>query len=138
MPGFVVLDAEAVSVLAWPRERSVAARRAQAVLAEAARRNALVRIPSAVLAEAYRGGRRDAGVDRVVGGGTRVLPLDHGAARLAGRLLGRDGLDSCHAVDATVIATAIRLGGAVVMTGDADDLRSLARDNPNVAIAPLG
>jgi predicted nucleic acid-binding protein len=137
MPGFVVLDAEAVSVLAWPRERAVAARRAQAVLAEAARRNALVRIPTAVLTETYRGTRRDAGIDRILGHGNRVVPLDHRTARLAGQLLGRDGLDSCHAVDATVVATAVRLGGAVVVTSDPQDLRSLARQHPNVAIQPL-
>jgi len=137
MPGFVVLDAEAVSVLAWPRERAVAARRAQAVLAEAARRNALVRIPTAVLTETYRGSRRDAGVDRIVGRGNRLVPLDHRTARLAGQLLGRDGLDSCHAVDAAVVATAVRLGGAVVVTSDPQDLRSLARQHPNVAIQPL-
>lgn len=138
MPGFVVLDAEAVSVLAWPRERAVAARRAQAVLAEAARRNALVRIPTSVLTETYRGSARDAGVDRIAGRGNRVAPLDHRTARLAGGLMGRDKLDSCHAVDAAVVATAIRLGGAVVLTGDAGDLRSLARDHPNVAIQALG
>lgn len=137
MPGFVVLDAEAVSVLAAPRERAVSARRAQAVLTEAARRNALVRIPSAVLIETYRGSRRDAGIDRIVGHGNRVVTLDYQASRLAGQLLGRDGLDSCHSVDATVVATAIRLGGAVILTGDPQDMRSLARQHPNVAIQPL-
>jgi len=134
---FVVLDSEAVSALAAPGERAVAARRAQAVLAEAARRNTLVRIPAAVLTEAYRGSRRDAGVDRVVGRGNRVIQLDHRTARVAGGLLGRDHLDSCHAVDASVVATAIRLGGGVVVTGDPDDLRSLARDHRNVVIQPL-
>ena len=135
---FVVLDSEAVSALAAPRERAVAARRAQAVLAEAARRSALVRIPAAVLTEVYRGSGRDAGVDRVVGRANRVIELDHQTARLAGGLLGRDGLDSCHAVDAAVVATGIRLGGAIVVTGDPDDLRSLARRHPNVVVTPLG
>jgi hypothetical protein len=32
----------------------------------------------------------------------------------------------------------VRLGGAVVVTGDPTDLRSLARDHRNVAIVPLG
>ena len=137
MPTFVVLDSEAVSALAAPRERAVAARRAQAVLSEAARRNGLVRIPSAVLTEVYRGSRRDAGVDRVVGRGNRVVALDHRIARLAGALLGRDDLDSCHAVDASVIATAINLGGAVVVTGDTRDLEFLARDHHNVIVHAL-
>jgi predicted nucleic acid-binding protein len=137
MPAFVLFDSEAVSALAAPRERAVAARRAQAVLTEAARRNALVRIPAAVLTEVYRGSRRDARVDRVIGRGNRVVQLDHRTARVAGSLLGRDDLDSCHAVDASVIATAIRLGGAVVVTVDPDDLRSLARAHRNVVIHPL-
>jgi predicted nucleic acid-binding protein len=134
---FVVLDSEAVSALASARERSVAARRAQAVLDEAARRNALVRIPAAVLMEVYRGSARDVRIYRVVGRGNRVVDLDHRTARVAGALLGRDDLDSSHAVDASVIATAVRLGGAVVATGDPEDLRSLARDHRNVAIVPL-
>jgi hypothetical protein len=137
LPTFVVLDSEAVSALAAPRERAVAARRAQAVLSEAARRSGLVRIPSAVLTEVYRGSSRDAGVDRVVGRGNRVVPLDHRIAGLAGALLGRDDLDSCHAVDASVIATAINLGGAVVVSGDARDLESLARDHHNVIVHAL-
>ena len=73
MASYVVLDSEAVSVLAFPRERGVSARRAHAILIEAERRNALVRIPAAVLAEVYRGSppavninreslRRDSGV----------------------------------------------------------------------------
>jgi hypothetical protein len=137
LPAFVVLDSEAVSALAAPRERAAAARRAHAVLTEAARRNALVRIPSPVLAEVYRGSKRDAGVDRIVGRGNRIVPLDHRIARTAGALLGRDHLDSCHVVDASVVATAVRLGGAVVLTGDADDLESLARDHRNVVVQPL-
>lgn len=137
MATLVVLDSEAVSALAAPRERAVAARRAQAVLAEALRRNALVRIPAAVLSEVYRGSRRDAGVDRIVGRGNRVIQLDHRSARAAGGLLGRDDLDSCHVVDASVVATAIRLGGGVIVTGDPDDLRSLARDHHSVAVQAL-
>lgn len=137
MAAFLVLDAEALSALANPRERAVGARRAQALLVEAARRNALVRIPSAVLSEVYRGSRRDAAVDRIVGRANRVVALDHRTARIAGSLLGRDDLDSCHAVDASVVATAIRLGGAVVATGDPDDLASLARNHRNVIIHPL-
>jgi len=40
-------------------------------------------------------------------------------------------------VDASVVATAIRLGGAVIATGDPNDLASLARDHRNVMIQPL-
>jgi hypothetical protein len=35
------------------------------------------------------------------------------------------------------IATAIRLGGGIVATGDPDDLRSLARDHGNVKVQLL-
>jgi PIN domain-containing protein len=132
----VVLDSEALSVLASPRERGVASRRAQAVLDEAHRRGAEVRIPAGVLVEAYKGSRRDAGIDRAVRGKS-IVPIDQGVARVAGRLLGRDRLDSCSAVDASVVATAIRLGGGVILTGDPDDLGSLARDHPNVVVQAL-
>lgn len=137
MAAFLILDSEAVSALAAPRERGAAARRAQAVLTAAGARNSLVRIPAAVLSEVYRGTRRDARVDRVIGRGNRVVQLDHRTARIAGALLGRDDLDSCHAVDASVVATAIRLGGALVLTSDSDDLGSLARDHRNVVVQSL-
>jgi hypothetical protein len=58
-------------------------------------------------------------------------------ARQAGCLKHRDRRNSCHTVDAVVIATAIRLGGGIVATGDPDDLRSLAREHANVKVQPL-
>lgn len=66
-----------------------------------------------------------------------MVPLDHRTARLAGQLLSRDGLDSCHAVDATVVATAVGLGGALVLTSDPNDLRTLASNHPNVVVQAL-
>src|SRR4051794_19441888 len=105
MPEYVVLDSEAVSALAYPRERGASARRAQAVLVAAERRSALIRVPAAVLVEVYRGGRRDAAIDRVVNVPERVVAIDARVARLAGRMLGRHRLDSRHAVDAVVVAT---------------------------------
>jgi predicted nucleic acid-binding protein len=137
MTSYVVLDSEAVSALAFPRERGVSARRAQAILAEAERRNALVRIPAVVLAEVYRGKPRDAGIDRIVNEPNRVVTLDARAGRLAGRMLGRRKLDSRHAVDALVVATAATLGAAVVVTGDPSDLAKLASDHRNVVIVGL-
>lgn len=137
MAAVVVLDAEAVEALARPRERTAAALRAQAVLTVAARRRALVRVPSVVLAELYRNDARDAAIDRLIGPVVGVITTGRRIARIAGGLLGRDRLDSCHLVDAAVIATAVRLGGAVVMTGDPDDLRLLAIDLPHVEIVGL-
>jgi hypothetical protein len=91
----------------------------------------------ALLAEAYRGTPADAAVDRVLGHGIRPITMGHAMARLAGRLRHRDRLDSCHTVDAFVVAAAVRLGGRIVVTGDPADLRSLAREHPNVKIEPL-
>ena len=65
------------------------------------------------------------------------MPLDHATARLTGQLMARDKLDGPHVVDAIVVATSIRLGGAVIVTGDPDDMRSLARLHPNVVIQQL-
>lgn len=137
MAAVVVLDSEAVQALARPSERNAAARRAQAVLTVATRRKALVRVPSVVLAELYRNDARDAAIDRLIGDVVGVITTGRRIARTAGGLLSRERLDSCHLVDAAVIATAIRLGSAVVMTGDPEDLRALAADHPNIEIVPL-
>jgi len=133
----VLLDAEALNVIAFPSERGSAARRAQAVLTAAAQRSALVRVSAATLAEAYRGRGRDAGIDRVLNRGIDVLPVDRGIARIAGKLLASAGLDSCAAVDALVVATAISLGATLVLTSDPDDLSLLAMNHPAVVIQAL-
>ncbi len=133
----IVLDTEALSVLASPKERGASARRAQAILAAAAIRNAPVRTSAGVLVEACRGRARDAAVNRVLNQGVEVLPVDRGTARVAARLLADADLDSCSAVDAIVVATAIRLGGALVVTSDPDDLTSLASNHPDVEIQGL-
>ncbi len=133
----IVLDTEALSVLASPKERGASARRAQAILQAAAIRNAPVRTSAGVLVEAYRGRARDAAVDRVLNQGVEVLPVDRGTARVAARLLADAELDSCSAVDAIVVATAVRLGGALIVTSDPDDLARLASSHPGVEIQGL-
>ena len=90
-----------------------------------------------MLVEVYRGTARDAAIDRVANVGDRIVPVNAGIARLAGRLLGRRRLGSVHAVDALVAATAALLGSSVVMTGDPDDLRNLLVDHPEVQVIPL-
>jgi predicted nucleic acid-binding protein len=41
------------------------------------------------------------------------------------------------AIDALVVATAIRLGGGVIVTHDPDDLGRLASRHPTVSIAAI-
>ena len=70
------------------------------MLAVAARLGVPVRASSAVLSESYRGGPSDAAVDYVLGRGVRPVTMGQAMARLAGALGAREGLDSCHTVDA--------------------------------------
>lgn len=133
----LVLDTRALEVVADPKADISAARHMRDMLASAARMGIPVRVPTAVLAEAYRGIPADTGLDRVLARGIRPFATGQAAARLAGGLRYRDRLDSCHTVDALVVATAIRLGGGIVATGDPEDLRSLAREHSNIKVQPL-
>jgi predicted nucleic acid-binding protein len=131
-----VLDSEALSALAFPTERARAGRRAQAVLVAVERLGGRACVPAPVIAEVARSASRRSGVDRVL----RRLPVvdtDRVVATRAGDLLGRHGLDSSHAVDAFVAATALGAGPAVVLTGDPDDLTRLIGDHPGVHIQSL-
>lgn len=87
-------------------------------------------VPIAVLAEVFRGDASDAGVDRLLLHGLRRAGLDLRTVRTAGRLRTRARVGS--AVDAPVVATAVRLGGGVVATSDPDDISALASDQSNV------
>jgi len=131
-----VLDSEAVSALANPTERATSARRAQAVLEAIERRGGTARVPAPVLAEVARTPARAAAVGRILRS-ARVVPTDRAIAEGAGRLLEALRLDSDHAVDAFVVATAASMGNAVVLTGDPDDLRALAGRVEGVTIQAL-
>ena len=133
----LVLDTRALEAIADPKVDIQAARRMRDMLKSAVRLGIPVRVPTAVLAEAYRGTAADATIDRVLGLGISSITTGRATARQAGSLRYRDRLDSCHTVDALVVATAIRLGGGIVATGDPDDLRHLARDHGNVSVQPL-
>lgn len=135
-PVLAVLDSEALAAVAFPRERGRTARRAQAVLVAIERLGGRACVPAPVIAEVARSTARRTGVDRVL----RQLPVvetDRAVATRAGDLLGRNELDSCHAVDAFVAATALGARPAVVLTGDPDDLRHLLDDDPGVLVRPL-
>jgi hypothetical protein len=133
----LVLDTRALEVLADRQADPAGTRRVRAMLAAAARLGVPVRVSTAVLSEIYQGKPADAGVDHVLGRGVRPITMGQSMARVAGALRTRDGLDSCHTVDAFVVATSIRLGGGIIATGDPDDLRALSRDDPNVRIEPV-
>ena len=132
----VVLDAEAVSVLASPKERGSAARRAQAVLEAIERRGGFAVVPAPVLAETSRTRARRDAVNRVLGK-LEITPTDRRIAEIAGVLLAGAAFDSASAIDAFVVATAAVRQSAVVLTGDPGDLNMLAVSAPNVAIQSL-
>jgi hypothetical protein len=49
-----------------------------------------------------------------------------------------DSLDAEHGpVDEALVAAAVETGGGVVLTGDPDDLASLAAPYPNITVQPL-
>jgi predicted nucleic acid-binding protein len=133
----IFLDTRALEVIADPKADPRATQRMRDLLAAAARTRTPVRVPTAVLAEAYHSTPADAAIDRVLGNGIRPITLGQSTARHAAGLKYRDRLDSCHTVDAVVVATSIRLGGGIIATGDPNDLRSLARDHANIEIQAL-
>jgi predicted nucleic acid-binding protein len=134
----LILDAEAVSALARPRENTQRHQRVRAAMRSAHRRNAPVRIPSAVLVELYRGHGTDEPIDALLGRGfAQVVTTGARIARIAGHLLADAGAGSELAIDALAVATAIRLGGGMVATHDPDDLRRLATRHANVSILEI-
>lgn len=101
-------------------------------------RNAPVRIPAAVLVELYRGRGTDEAVDAVLARGfAQVVTTGARIARVAGHLLANLGAGNEMAIDALVVATAIRFGGGMVLTHDPGDLTRLAAGHANVALAAI-
>ena len=131
-----VLDAEALSVLASPRERGAALRRAQAVLEAIERRAGYAVVPAPILAETSRTRARRAAVDRVLQS-ARVVSTDRVIAETAGVLLEATGMDSTNAIDAFVVATAAQLPLAVILTADVDDIAYLAASLRHVEVQAL-
>lgn len=83
--------------------------------------------------------RRAAGVESggPPGGSVAERLRRRGRSRTAGHLLAAIGAGSELAVDALVVATAIRLGGGLVLTHDPVDLRRLAARHANVVVAAI-
>jgi predicted nucleic acid-binding protein len=128
-PQRLILDAGAVIALARTDLR------ARAALAAALEAGAEVSIPAVVVAETVRGAAADAPVNRVLKAVGEIDVADEAVGRTAGRLLG--AARSSATVDAIVVATAVEAGGAVVLSGDPDDLGGLAGGNPDVIIESL-
>lgn len=89
---------------------------------------ATITIPAAVVAEWWRGTHR-----ALLESGA-LEPLTPGLAQRAGELLALT--DGSNAIDATVVASAAQRGD-IVVTGDRDDLRELARSVRNVTVEDL-
>ena len=128
-PQRLILDSGAVIALARNDQR------ARATLAAAWETGVEVVIPSVVVAETVRGSARDASVNRLIKSVGEVTVASEETARIAGALLG--AARSSSTVDALVVASAIELGGGVVLTSDPDDLGPLAARHPTVLIHAL-
>lgn len=134
----LVLDSEAVSSLARPRVDEDRHRRVRAALRVAHDRNVPVRVPAAVLVELYRGAGTDEAIDQLLARGfSQVVTTGARMARVAGHLLAAAGAGSEMAIDALVVATAIRFGGGAVVTHDPGDISLLAASHPNVSVIPI-
>ncbi len=128
-PQRLILDAGAVIAL------SRADHRARAVIAAAREAGVQVSIPSVVVAETVRDTAGDAPVNRVLKAVGEVDAADEPIGRTAGMILGE--ASSSATVDAVVLATAVAAGGAVVLTGDPEDLWALADGHRQVVIEAL-
>jgi predicted nucleic acid-binding protein len=128
-PQRLILDSGAV--IALSREDA----RARAVVASAREAGVEVSIPSLAVAETVRGTAKDAPVNRIIKSVGEVTGADEVVGRVAGGLLGSARSDAT--VDAVIVATAIEMGGAVILTGDPDDLDPLASGHPEVVVQPL-
>jgi predicted nucleic acid-binding protein len=128
-PHRLILDSGAVIALSRHDAR------ARAVLTAAWEAGVEISIPSVVLAETVRGTATDAPVNRIVRAVGAVIAADEIAGRTAGGLLGT--ADSNSTVDALVVASAIGVGGGVILTGDPTDLEQLATGHVAVVIQAL-
>jgi predicted nucleic acid-binding protein len=125
----LILDSGAVIGLSRNDER------ARAALVAAWEAGVEVLVPAVVLAETVRSSAEGAPVKRVLKAIGEVIPVDAQVGRAAGGLLG--AARSSSTIDALVVASAARIGGGVILTGDADDLTTLARGHQAILIEAL-
>lgn len=79
-------------------------------------------VPAGVVAQVWRGGARQAGVARLLGGCV-IDPLDEPRARAVGALVGASGTSDI--VDAHVAEVAVRLGHFAIYTSDRKDIEKV-------------
>ncbi len=129
----VVLDAEAFTALI--EKHHVGNRRVRQVLEAARRVGADTVTPALVLAELFRGTAREAAIDDMTGREADPISrdTDKHLAREVGRVLAAAGRGSDYIVDAHVVAVAAQSGG-LVLTGDPDDITSLAGSRPDITV----
>ena len=103
------------------------------LLDEAQRTGADVLVPAGTLAESLRGGPRDALVNRLLNQPyTQVTIHDEARARSAGELLKK--ARTSDAIDALVVAEAVRYESSTIATSDPDDIADLAGDRGFVTV----
>src|SRR5438067_174152 len=127
--GRLILDTG--GLLAWAHGDAFA----RAMILEAGRRAALVVVPAVVIAQVIRGGPADAPVNQTLKRAGELAPVTPMLARQAGVLLGATG--TTDAVDALVVAEALRVLPAVILTSDPRDIRVLVqsdRAHPRVQV----
>jgi hypothetical protein len=125
--GALVLDNEGLSRAATDRAMYI---RLQAAYADGRR----VVTSAAILAEALRGTPRDAAVYRVLNG-IVVEPVTQAIGEQAGKLIGAARLGSGQAVDAILVATALKEEGRVVIaTSDLGDISALVGAEDRVSV----
>jgi hypothetical protein len=132
----LVLDSEAFSALARARRENAKLARLHAALTAALGCDTDILVPAAALAEQYRGGAYDQIADAFLARHPflEVIPTDRALTRRIGHILARAGRGSADHVDATVVAAAIGAGGAVIITGDPDDIGALSAGLPSVVV----
>ena len=120
--GRLILDTG--GLLAWAQGDA----KARGVIQDAARRRLLIVVPAVVIAQAIRGGSRDAAVNWALNRIDKQLPVTPALARQAGALLGVTG--ATDVVDAIVVAEALRVLPAAILTSDPRDLHVLVAADP--------
>ncbi len=108
-------------------------RAAAAWLDRAARERVDLAIAAPTIAEAWRAGGRQARLARLLGS-CQIVDCSSALAQSAGELLRR--ARSANTLDALLVASAARLGGAI-LTDDVEDIRPLA-ELAGVTVATLG